>query len=248
MMRQLSLLLLAAACLAADTQSPEPPLADKRLRVETLLREDFFAGLLDDDLDRLARAEKNIELLLEQRPNDKPTLLALKGGVAMLRAVRAHEAKHSEEFERKYAQALDILAEAKKAGPEDIRVAAITGGMYAMLADRLPESKRAKAWSTSYDSYKTLWKNQSAAIEKLPLHLRGELLGGLAQSAQRTGRTKELSSWLDKIQAAAPDSPYARMAARWKEDPKAAATERITCLTCHAPGRLARIRAALGDK
>ena len=90
-MRHLSLLLIAAACLAADTQSPEPPLADKRLRVETLLREDFFAGLLDDDLDRLARAEKNIELLLEQRPNDKPTLLALKGGVAMLRAVRAHD-------------------------------------------------------------------------------------------------------------------------------------------------------------
>ena len=42
---------------------------------------------------------------------------------------------------------LDSLG--KKAGPEDIRVAAITGGMYAMLADRLPESKRAKAWSTS---------------------------------------------------------------------------------------------------
>lgn len=247
-MRRLSLLLIAATCLTGAAPSPEPPLADKRLRVETLLREDLFAGVLDDDQDRLARCEKNIEILLEQRPNDKPTLLALKAGVAMYRAVRAHEAKQNEEFEKKYAQAVDLLAQARKLGPANLGVAAITGGLYAMMADRLPESVRGTAWSTAYDSYQNLWKFQAAMVEKLPLHLRGELLGGLAQSSQRTGHTKELSQWLDKIQAMAPDSPYARVAGQWKEDPKAAATTRITCLTCHAPGRLAATRAALGDK
>ncbi len=247
-MRRLSLLLLLATCPTVVAQSPEPPLADKRLRVETLLREDFFAGILDDDQDRLARCEKNIEILLKQRPNDKPTLLSMKGGVAMYRAVRAHEAKNTEEFEKKYAQALDILAQAKKAGPADARVAAIIGGLYVMLADRLPESVQGTAWSTAYDSYQDLWKLQAGVLEKLPLHLRGELLGGLAQSSQRTGRTKELSQWLDKIQAMAPDSSYARMAGRWKKDPKIAATERITCLSCHGAGRLAATRAALGDK
>ncbi len=247
-MRRLSLLLVAATCLTAVAQSPEPPLADKRLRVETLLREDFFAGVLDDDKDRLARCEKNIELLLEQRPNDKPTLLALKAGVAMYRAVRAHEAKQTDAFDKQYAQALDLLAQARKLGPGNPAVAAITGGLYSILADRLPESQQGAAWSTAYDSYQSLWKIQARVVEKLPLHLRGELLGGLAQSAQRTGRTKELSQWLDKIQAVAPDSSYAKVAARWKEDPKAAATTRITCLTCHAPGRLAATRAALEGK
>lgn len=247
-MRRFSLLLVAATCLTAVAQSPEPPLADKRLRVETLLREDFFAGILDDDQVRLARCEKNIEILLEKRPNDKPTLLSLKGGVAMYRAVRAHEARNTEEFEKKYAQALDLLAQAKKLGPANAAVAAITGGLYVMMADRLPESLRGKAWATAYDSYQDLWKLQAVEVEKLPLHLRGELLGGLAQSSQRTGRTQELSQWLDKIQAMVPDSSYARMARRWKEDPKIAATERITCLSCHAPGRLAAVRAALGDK
>src|SRR5262245_3215312 len=107
-MRRLSLLLIAATCLMAAAPAPEPPLADKRLRVETLLREDLFAGVLDDDQDRLARCEKNIEILLEQRPNDKPVLLSMKGGVAMYRAVRAHEARNTQEFEKQYAQALDI--------------------------------------------------------------------------------------------------------------------------------------------
>ena len=247
-MRRLSLLLLVATCLTGFAQSSEPPLSDKRLRVDTLLREDFFAGVLDGDQDRLARCEKNIEILLEQRPDDKPTLLSMKGGVAMYRAVRAHEAKNTEEFEKKYAEALDLLAQAKKADPAHVAVAAITGGIYVMLADRLPESVRGTAWSTAYDSYQDLWKLQAEGVEKLPLHLRGELLGGLAQSSQRTGRTTELSQWLDKIQAIAPDSSYARMAGRWKEDPKIAATERITCLGCHGPGRLAATRAALGDK
>lgn len=247
-MRRLSLLLIAATCLTAAAQSLEPPLADKRLRVETLLREDLFAGVLADDQDRLARCEKNIEILLEQRPNDKPVLLALKAGVAMYRAVRAHEAKQNEEFEKKYAQAVDLLAQARKLGPANAGVAAITGGMYVVLADRLPKSVQGTAWSTAYDAYRDLWKFQAAVVEKLPLHLRGELLAGLAQSSQRTGRTKELSQWLDKIQAMAPDSSYARVAGQWKEDPKAAATTRITCFTCHAPGRLAATRAALGDK
>ena len=79
------------------------------------------------------------------------------------------------------------------------------------------------------------------------MHMRGELLGGLAQSAQRTGRAKEVDEYLDKILAVAPDTSYARVAKRWKEDPAEATNQRITCLTCHAPGRLAARRAALGE-
>ena len=48
--------------------------------------------------------------------------------------------------------------------------------------------------------------------------------------------------------AVAPDTAYARAAKRWKEDPRAATDTRMTCLTCHAPGRLAARRAALADK
>jgi hypothetical protein len=116
------------------------------------------------------------------------------------------------------------------------------------MADRLPEKLQGTAWSTAYDSYQALWKTQEREVEKLPLHMRGELLGGLAQSAQRTGRTKELNQFLEKILAVAPDTAYARVAKQWKEDPKAATTTRMTCLTCHAPGRLAARKAALEEK
>ena len=64
-------------------QSPEPPLDDKRLTIHTLVREDIFAGFLQNDLTRLARGEKNIELLLEKRPQSKAELLAWKAGATL---------------------------------------------------------------------------------------------------------------------------------------------------------------------
>jgi hypothetical protein len=73
----------------------------------------------------------------------------------------------------------------------------------------------------------------------LPVHLRGELLSGLAASAQRTGRMEEANQHLDKILAVLGNTPYAPVAKQWKENPKAAANTSITCLTCHDDGRLA---------
>jgi hypothetical protein len=247
-MQRLSLVFVGAICLTAIAQSPELPLSDTRLSVNTLVREDIFAGVLDGDMDRLERGEKSIEILLEKRPADKPVLLVWKAGAVLYRGVRALEANRTGEFEEKYRQATDLLGQAKKLGPEDLGVSAATAGVYAIMADRLPENLRAGAWAAAYDSYQALWKKQAQNVDKLPLHLRGELLGGLAQSAQRTGRTKEFGDYLDKILAGAPDSPYARAARRWKENPETAKGTTLTCLTCHAPGRLAARRAALEEK
>ena len=95
-----TLLVVLAAGLAA--QSPEPPLADTRLTVHTLLREDVFAGYLRNDLTQFARAERNADALLAQRPGQKGNIAAWKGGMALYRAVRAHEAGQAAEFERLY--------------------------------------------------------------------------------------------------------------------------------------------------
>jgi hypothetical protein len=84
-----------------------------------------------------------------------------------------------------------------------------------------------------------LWKQQGEGIEKLPLHHKGEVLAGLAQSAQRTGRTDEVALYLDKMLTLLADTPYETMAKQWKSDPASAATTNLTCKGCHGPGRLA---------
>lgn len=231
-----SLLALALFTVAA-AQSSEPPLSETRLSIHTLVREDIFAGLISDDIERFSRGEKNIQLLLTQRPGDKSDLLAWQGAAVLYRAVRAYEDKRRDEYQRLSRQALDLLAEARK-NDRNGGVAAVTGGIYMVLGDRLPKEDQAPAWAQAYTSFQALWKEQSPIVEKLPLHIKGELLGGLAQSAQRTGRMEEMNLYLDKILLYLKGTSYESVAQKWKANPATATKESITCLSCHEAGRL----------
>ena len=246
--KALVVLFLATVAIVAMAQSPEPPLSDTRLSVHTLVREDIFAGFLTDDMTRFTRGEKNIDLLMEKRPGAKSDLLAWKASAAYYRAILAHENKRNDEFKKYYSQALDLFTQAQQAGSENGAVHAIRGGTNAVFADRLPKELRAAAWAQAYESYQVLWKFQGQMVDKLPLHLRGELLAGLAQSAQRTGRIEEMQQHLDKILAVLPDTAYAPVAKKMKEDPKFAATSTVTCMSCHDAGRLNSRLTALSGK
>ncbi|MBI3653515.1 MAG: hypothetical protein HY231_20995 [Acidobacteria bacterium] len=243
--KKLAVILFLVSIVAA--QSPEPPLADTRLTVHTLLREDIFAGFLADDLKRFNRGEKNIQLLLEKRPAAKAELLAWKGGATLYRAIQALENQHQEEFQNYYRQAQAKFAEARQLGPQNGSVAAVTGGSFVFFADRLPKEYRAAAWAQAYDAYHLLWDQQAAVLDQLPVHIRGELLGGLAQSAQRTNRREEFAQYVDKILEHLRDTPYEPVAKKWKANPEAAVKGSITCLSCHDGGRLAARLTALNQ-
>ncbi len=221
-------------------QPPEPPLTDTSLTVHTLLREDVFAGYLANDLTRLARAERNATALLNQRPDQRGNILAWQGGMALYRAVRAHRARRPAEFRKLHQQARDLFAQAGQATSGNEGVPAIVGGSLTVFADRLPTEQRAAAWSLAYDSYALLWKLQEPAIIQLPLHMRGELLAGLAQTAQRTGRAEEATQHVDKMLTMLKGTPYEATAAKWKSDPASANSSSVTCKSCHEAGRLPR--------
>jgi len=229
---------LVAISAAVPAQAPEPPLADTRLTVHTLLREDIFAGFLQNDLSRLARAEKNAEALLASRPGERPAILAWQGSIALTRAAMANEAKQPDQFRQQYRRAQDLFNEAMKLGPDNVGVFAITGGSLVSIADRLPEAERKAGWELGYTAYQQLWKMQSQMIEKLPLHHKGEVLSGLAQTADRTGRGEEAAAQIERILTLLPDTAYASRARQWKDDPSGRAKVKLTCQTCHGPGTL----------
>src|SRR5262245_24102414 len=120
--------MLAVVTAAAAAQSPEPPLTDTRLTVHTLLREDVFAGFLSNDMTRFERAERNAAALLDERPDQRGNLRAWQGGMRLYRAVRAHEAGSSQEFQRLYGETRDLFAEAQRATSGNEAVPAIVGG------------------------------------------------------------------------------------------------------------------------
>jgi len=239
------LLVIASGAPEAKAQSQEPPLSDTRLTVHTLVREDLFAGFMANDMVRFARGEKSVEQLLSDRPDQRGNLLAWQGLAKMHRAVLAHESGHNAEFLQHQQAARAAFAEAAKQTAGNDGVAAITGGTYAVLADRLPEPHRSTAWADAYANYSLLWKQQGSIIDKLPVHHRGEVLGGLVQSAQRTGRTAEMTEHLDRMLALLKGTPYEATAQQWKASPESAATTRVTCKACHNPGRLSPTLASL---
>ena len=245
-MRSLKCALMMFALVGtAAAQSADPPIADTRLTVHTLLREDIFSGFFDNNMDRVARAEQNIELLRKQRPGEEASLQAWKGGAALQRAVRANDAGKPDEFARYFQEARDAFAAAAKLSTGRDGVAAITGGSYVFFGDRLPKEHRAAAWAQAYDAYAGLWKQQAAGLDQMPVHFQGELLSGMAQSAQRTGRSDEAAQFIDRMLTVLKDTPYEKGARQWKADPASVATTNLTCKNCHSPGRLANRIAAL---
>jgi tetratricopeptide (TPR) repeat protein len=238
MTRHLIVVALIAMPTSAFGQAPEPPIADTRLTVHTLVREDIFAGFLQNDLKRLERAEKNLERLRESRPAERANVIAWQGSAALTRAALASEGKQQTQFTQHYQRAIGLFEEAMRLDPEGVGVFAITGGTQSSLADRLPPAERARGWEQAYGAYQRLWQLQGAIIEKLPLHHKGEVLSGLAQSAQRTGRDAEANAQIDRILKLLPDTPYAKRAQQWKDDPSSRAQVKVTCQSCHAPGTL----------
>ena len=231
-------LMVFAVVTVAAAQSSDPPIADTRLTVHTLVREDIFAGWLDNNMDRFSRAERNIEALLKERPGERANLMAWRAGATLYRGILAHEAGNAAEFKRHYQRASEDFAEAAKLTTGNGGVAAITGGTLVTFADRLPAEHRAAAWAQAYEAYSILYNEQGANLEKFPAHFKGEVLAGMAQSAQRTGRGEEAGQYVDKMLTMTAGTPYEKLAKEWKANPDAAAKTNLTCKTCHGPGRL----------
>src|SRR5256885_15822867 len=110
-------LIVACVAIALSAQPPKPAF-DPRLSVHTILREDIFSGYAGH-MDLLAKGEKNLAVLLVERPEAKAPLLAWNASIALTRAVYAREAARDAEFDQHYRKALELYAAAAKAGPAD---------------------------------------------------------------------------------------------------------------------------------
>jgi len=227
----------AAALLCSLSAQDMPP----KMRVSTWVREDIFAGYMDNDMDRHAKGVAKLERVLAANPNAADAI-AWQGGNALFAAVRAYESGDMAGFDAKYRECLDLLSRANAIGEKmpvyRQSLLAITGGAFTVFSDRLPEKVKADGWRLVRQSYTDLREAQKAVFPKYPAHFRGEVMAGLAQAAYRLGEP-ELGSQLTKeVVEALPGTPYAIFAQTWIQKPEQIAKSKITCLSCHDPGRL----------
>ena len=209
-----------------------------RLNVDWLVREDIFAGLLENDRVRL---EKGLETLnAVSKSYSERSVLAWRYSAEVMKAVWAYEAKDMVSFNRHYGVALTYLDQCRKLSTGDAAnlPEIFEGATMVVLADRLPEAMRKGAWERAYQAYAKLDELQVSYLDKLPMHMKGESLSGLAATAYRTGREAELTKTLERMQAGLAKTPYAAVAKKWAEDPSARSKVKMVCISCHEPNRL----------
>ena len=226
---------VGTVCLAAVWASAQP----HGLTVHTWVREDIFAGFMANDMALYAKGVAKLEEILKERPDDG-NAMAWKADVLMYDAVRAYESKNTAEGDRLVQESVTLARRAMAGAGQDLGPYAVIGGGFGMFGDRLPEKHRRQAYELSRQGFTALRAAQEASLDKLPLHIKGELLAGLAQSAQRLGMKDEATAELRQIVEKLPGTVYANRAQKWIENP-AAAKSSMVCLTCHEPGRMENV-------
>jgi hypothetical protein len=235
MIRRLILVALVSSSLLV-AQSVQ----QSRLSVHTQVREDIFAGYMADDMDRFAIGAKKLEAMLAENA-DNVHALSWAGSTELFRAIKAHESGKQADFRALYAGAKNKMERARALAPKDGGVLAVQGASLILFGDRLPQPERTEAYTQGRAFFKELASMQQPMMDRMPVHLRGELLAGLAQSAQRLGDWEDARSYLNQIVTGMAGTPYERKAKRWLDEPASAEKSALVCQTCHEPGRLENV-------
>jgi hypothetical protein len=233
---------LCAILLFSMIFGPTAAAQPEGIPISTWVREDLFAAFLGNDRDRFQAGVKKLDHILA-RNHDDPGAAAWRASADYYLAVRAHEQGNRAEFERLYKKSMDALLRTYAASPDSIGVLAVTSGITSLFAARLPEPQRTESFKLSRERFEQLAQAQSAMFDKMPAHHRGEVLAGLAQAEQHLGNREKSREYLTRIVSTLAGTPYESPARKWLDDPSAAGTTQLACMSCHEPGRLANVTA-----
>jgi hypothetical protein len=219
-----------------------------QLSVHWLVREDIFAGLLENDKVRMDKGLETLDRVAAYY--DEVDVLSWRYAGEVMKGVWAYEAKDRVAFDRHYGLALTYLGRMRQVGKGRGTIVPdiFEGAVMTMLGDRLPPEMRKGAAERGYKAYARLAEVQAAELEKSPMHIKGEVWAGVAAGAYATGREAELKQALERIMTGMPKTPYAMVAKKWMDDPAARGKVKMVCISCHEPNRLGpRVVSAQGQ-
>ncbi len=232
---------IAFAFVGAAALTAERPAG---LSVYTWAREDLFAGPMGNDIERFDSGMRKVDEILQSEPKE-PNALALKGFGTAFRAFRSLDSGDRAAFDRQYDAAVRLMDEAAALAPTNIGVNSVYGATMLFWFSKLPAERRAHAAAKGLEHYRALYKAQEKVADKMPVHHRGELFGGLAEAERRSGNMEQSKVWLQRIVDTMAGTPYARVAGQWLANPdRIPEASRVMCQTCHDAGRLDSVLAA----
>ena len=201
-------------------------------RFDSLVREDFFAGL-DGDTARFERAMKKCESVLAAEPKNAAAMVWHGGGV-FYQSGAAFRRGDVETGMALHQRGLKEMADAVALEPESVQTR-IPRGAILLGSARFMEDQYAKPLLvTAVADYEKALDLQRSGYAQMGVHSKGELLGGLADGYRRLGDTAKSREYLERMVRDLPGSPYEKQAKRWLADPAAVGKQERFCLGCHS--------------
>lgn len=218
--------LILALTPPALAQAPQSP-----TRFDYLIRADFLAGAAGD-LARFERAMKLCEETLAANPLHAEALVWHGSGLVFLSG-QAVKRKDRETARELLARGLTEMDQAAALKPENVGVLIPRAATLSAVSRALRDPDRARPLlETAVGDYEKVLVLQAPYFERLSVHVRGELLAGLAEGWHRLGQIEKARGYLQRIVAELPGSRYEAKARAWLERGPAAG-ERLSCGGCH---------------
>jgi tetratricopeptide (TPR) repeat protein len=221
------------APVSAKAQTGTPP-AKSQERFDKLVREDFFAGMMGDEM-RLERGMKYCEDILAKNPRHADALVWHGGGL-LTRAANAYRKGDSKLGDKLWSQGLKEMNEAVALAPDNIGIMVGRSATLIGLAqsgwDSSDVESRALLESALLD-YEKVYQKQRPYFSKLDEHSRGELLFGLASGWSILGDYEKARRYLNLIVKEVKGTQYETEAQMWLND-KAQRVVQHDCVGCHS--------------
>jgi tetratricopeptide (TPR) repeat protein len=199
---------------SSRTQEGGTPKAQPRF--DSLVRDDFFAGMMGDAA-RLERGMKFTEEILAANPKHADALVWHGGGL-LARAAQAYAKGDVSAGDSLWNRGLKEMNDAARFEPDNMRVkigrSATLIGLAQSGWDPSDADGRALLLSALND-YEKVYQWQKPFFPKLSMHSRGELLFGLASGWSILGEREKALKYLRLIVEEGKGTKYEREAQRW---------------------------------
>lgn len=200
---------------------------------ELLFRDDYFRGL-QGDAAALERAFEKIERQLQQTPDDAVALV-WHGASMMERSRRAFTAGDRDAADESWQRGLAEMDRAVGLRPE-VRIRTVRGGTLIGTGCSLPPDhpQRRPMLAKGLGDYEVAIAERRPGFAGMSEHVRGELLGALAEGYRHLGDRERSDATFEWILRELPGSPYAEGARRWLATAESEPLPpSVTCQGCH---------------
>ncbi|HEY0544126.1 MAG TPA: hypothetical protein VGC91_01925 [Pyrinomonadaceae bacterium] len=185
-------------------------------RFDSLVREDFFAGMMGDEA-RLERGMKFCEEILTKNPKHAEALVWHGGGL-LTRAAQAYTKGDDARGDQLWTRGLEEMNQAVAFEPDNMGVKIGRSATLIGLAQSGWDASDAHARTlllSALNDYDKVYEWQKPFFHQLSMHSRGELLFGLASGWSILGEREKATGYLRLIVKECKGSAYEREARHW---------------------------------